>query len=477
MTKPAAAAVGRAAPHTGSTDVLRFLRRLPLLAALHDADLEHVAQMARRVRVAAGRVIMREGGAADGLYVLVRGRLEVTKRDGGEEVLLAMQRPGSFVGEMALLGGAGRTATVRAVRPSELLVIAPEAFRELLVASPDAALMILKVVAERLAGTEAALLQREKLASLGTLAAGLAHELNNPAAAAGASALHMATAVRTLESLARRVGASTHVARTAAGLHADVVLPGTAAIDADARERLADWLREHHPGNVRALAHALAACSWDPDRLAALTRDLDAAERGLIVEWLAARCSVATLAGEIVAATRAIRDVVAAVRTHVNLDRAPVSMVDLRASIEAALVVLRSRWKAGVTVSLDVADDAPAIEAHAGELSQVWSNLISNAVDAMEGRGALRIRAVARGKRVVIEFEDDGPGIPRELRRRVFEPFRTTKPPHAGMGLGLHIVRSIVVHRHGGRIELRSRPGRTVFRVTLPIRRGRTAVR
>jgi signal transduction histidine kinase len=457
----------------GPDDVIRFLRHLPLLAALDDADLERVARMARRVRVPAGRVIMREGDPADGLYVLLRGRLEVTRSDCGEEVLLAAHPPGAFVGEMALLGGSSRSATVRAVRPSELLVIDPEDFRRLLVASPDAALTVLHAVAERLAGTEATLLRREKLASLGTLAAGLAHELNNPAGAAAASARHLRTAVRRLDALARDVGSRPAAAWVAEAISADedagTDAPGDRP-DADSRERLADWLRAVGVPGHRAAAHALAAAGWDADRLAEATRALDAADRAALAAWLAARCDADAVVHELATAAGAISDVVAAVRTHVHLDRAPVGPVDLRTGIDAALVVLRGKLRPGVNVTVDIAPDVPAVEGHAGELSQVWANLIGNAADAMAGHGTLAIRASVRGSRVVIEFEDDGPGIPHAARSRIFEPFYTTKDAHAGMGLGLHIVRSIIVHRHGGRIDVRSRPGRTVFRVTLPVR-------
>jgi signal transduction histidine kinase len=452
-------------------DVLPFLRRLPLFTELDDADIERVAHMARWIRVAAGRIVIREGGSADGLYVLVRGRLEVTKADGGEEVLLGLERPGSFVGEMALLGGVGRTATVRAVKPSELIVIGPDEFRALLLARPAVAVRILRAVAQRLASTESRVLRREKLASLGTLAAGLAHELNNPAAAAGASALRLAAAVQALEGHARAIGANPVLAGVAAQLAAQTTAggAGAAVVTADEEERLADWLRARQVLAPRSAARALAACGWDPDALASAARSLPEADVPLLLDWLAAHSTVAAITREITIATRAISDVVAAIRAHVHLDRAAVSAIDVRASIEAALVVLRSRWKEGVIVSIDVKDDVPPVEAHGGELSQVWSNLIGNAIDALDGRGRLRIRACRRGQRVVVEFEDDGPGIPAALRSRIFEPFFTTKAPQSGTGLGLHIARSIVVHGHDGRLDVRSRPGRTVFRVTLPL--------
>jgi len=452
--------------------IARFLRRLPLLAGLDDTDLRNLAAQARRVRVAAGAVLMREGSPADGLYLVLRGRLEVSKTGSGEELLLAHLGPGAFLGEMALLGGAPRSATVRAVRGTELLVIEPAAFRTLLLGSPTAALTVLQAVAGRLAANETVLVKQERLAGLGTLAAGLAHELNNPAAAAAASARQLHEAVAVLERRTLNLGAAAAaVARSWPALEAPAPAPAAAALAThDEEERLAEWLAARGCTDARATAHALGACAWTPELLQPFTDALPREAAAELLDWLGARCGIAVLTRDLLAASRSIADVVAAVGGHVSLDRPGLRDVDLHASLRSALVVTRSRWQPNVTVELDVADALPPVAARAGELSQVWANLIANAAAAMPGGGVLRIRARRRGEQVVVDFCDSGPGISRAVRDRIFEPFFTTRATAGGTGLGLHVVRSIVVQEHGGRVEVRSRPGRTVFRVVLPIR-------
>jgi signal transduction histidine kinase len=512
-TSAAAPPAPAAPPADAPTGLVPLLRRVPLLAGLTEAQLGELATGAHRRRVAAGTVVMAEGDTGNALYVLLRGRLEVTRRDGDGEVLLAVPRPGSFIGELALLGSGPRTATVRATRASELLVIRAPQFRAMLLDSPTATLTVLRAAAERLGAMESAMASRERLASLGTLAAGLAHELNNPASAAAASALQLGRVLPALLAHSMACGANpalhSRLLELAAlpgpdgsqggdpqggdqqggdqrggdpqggdqqgadprGADHDRSAPGEPAVhnaEPATERQLADWLRAQGLAAPAAAAGALAACGWDVARLSAHVAGLRVADRMALLDWLALRCETAQLTGDVRAAAHAVHDVVQAVRAWVNHDRAPVGPVDVRRSVEATLRVLRSRLGA-IRVELDAADGLPCVEAHTGALGQVWANLIANAVDAMGGTGTLRIRLRRRGSNVAIEFEDEGPGIRPALRASIFEPFFTTKPPQSGTGLGLHVARSIIVQRHGGRIDVRSRPGRTVFRVVLPL--------
>jgi signal transduction histidine kinase len=189
---------------------------------------------------------------------------------------------------------------------------------------------------------------------------------------------------------------------------------------------------------------------------------------------LAADSSVHAVLDEVGKSAEAMSEIVKAVKTYSYLDQAPIQEVDVRESLENTLVLLRPKIKAGVRIKRDYADDLPRIEAYGSELNQVWTNIMDNAIDAMESRGELALHTRARDGDVIVEIQDDGPGIPSELQPRIFEPFFTTKGPGVGTGLGLHIAYNIVVHKHHGQIEVSSRPGETRFRVVLPVRLARS---
>jgi signal transduction histidine kinase len=453
------------------------LRRLPLFSELAEPDLERLCRLARRIHVAAGEVVMAEGGVGDGLYIIVTGELEVHKQEGGRDVVLAVRGPGEFLGEIALLEQAPRSATVRATRDSALMVIQPAAFQALLAASPTAAAGILRVMAARLRSTEASLMAQEKLASLGTLAAGLAHELNNPAAAIRRAASHMGEALEAWRRWSAELGTlmlSDLQAARLRELQAEAASPGPAVNDPVAssleEDRLAEWLEARGVEAPWEVAPPLVAFGWTVGRVAELGAVFDDAQLATLLPWLAAALNARTLTDELDASAAAISAIVDAVREYAYLDRAPVQDVDVRETLETTLLILRHRLKRGVEVRRDYAPELPRAEAYGSELNQVWTNLIVNALDAMGDAGRLELRAHATGDQVVVEVIDDGPGIPPEIRARIFDPFFTTKPPGAGTGLGLHIARNIVVNRHRGRIDIESAPGRTRVRVVLPVR-------
>lgn len=454
---------------------LQFLGNLPLLRDLPVPELERIARVATRRTVPAGDVVMEEGTAGDGLYIVVAGELEVSRREGDAEVVLAIQGPGAFLGEMSLLERTPRSATVRAVRPSELLIIPVPGFHDLLANSPAAGLTLLRTFASRLRSTEAAVRQSAKLASLGTLAAGLAHELNNPTSALARGTLALDPAIDDLDRCARRIGelglGSELRARLdrMGGPEGLAYAPRSLAALNRAEDQLTGWLDRRGFDRPVATAGPLALCGWTPDRIEALVGGLNSGQDVAVLEWVAARCATAALAQETRAAASAITDVVEAVKAHTQLGQAPVQTVRVADGLEATLVLLRGRFEPEVEVVRDYEPDLPAIEAYGGELNQVWANLIDNALQAMGDRGTLELRTVARGDGVVVEVVDSGPGILPEVLPRIFDPFYTTKPVGTGTGLGLHVAYT-VVRRHGGHLRVTSRPGRTTFTVELPLR-------
>ena len=461
---------------------LAELRQVPLLADLSEEDLEQLYGMATTVSIPAGELVLREGDPGDSLFVVLDGQLEVTKRQGRQDVLLAVYKPGQFFGEMALLEQAPRSASVRTLRESRLLVISQAAFQTLLSCSASAPLKILHIVTSRLRSTESMLIQNEKMAGLGTLAAGLAHELNNPAAAIRRSAAQLRDALAERERLAAQLStlaSDKNQKEALAALQADATEHTTTVSLYDPialseqEDLLQDWLEDHGVGQAWELAPVLVSFGWDRDELERLADRFTPEQLTIVVRWLGANSSVYGLLEEVGESAEAMSEIVKAVKTYSYLDQAPVQEVDVRESLENTLVLLRPRIESGVNITRDYADDVPRIEAYGSELNQVWTNILENAIDAIQARGELTLRAYPEDGAVVVEILDDGPGIPSDIRSRVFEPFFTTKAPGAGAGLGLHIAYNIVVHKHHGQLQVESIPGETRFRVVLPVRLAR----
>jgi len=434
--------------------VLDALRASPLFADLPAEHLERLAAGARPMNLAAGETLIQEGDLADDIYVVVSGELEVTKRSGNAEIPLARVGPGAIQGELAALERGHRMATVRASTDAEVLRIPYQAVLNMLAAGPDAAVGIIRTVIGRLRGMEATLRQREKLAGLGTLAAGLAHELNNPAAAIR----------RSVEALDQAIQERNAIHPP----HALTLLrpAGTAPLDALGRADAIDEIGELvHDSEAAA---ALVDAGWSVPELKDAFAGMDPQAARDAAAWLAATAKVEALIGEVRMAGDRISEIVGAVKSYAYLDQAPVQRIDVRKGLDDTLVILRQKLKGGIDVTRDYDPDLPPIEGFGSELNQIWTNLIDNAADAMGGKGEISIRAEKSDEGGVrVSICDNGPGIPPEVAAKIFEPFFTTKPPGIGSGLGLHISHNVVV-RHGGRIDLETEPGRTCFIVTLP---------
>ena len=456
---------------TASTS-LDALRATPLFAGLPDEQLERLAAGAKPMSLKAGDFLIIEGDLADDLYVVLSGELEVTKRSGNAEVPLARVGPGAIQGELAALERGQRMASVRALTDVEVLRIPFEAILDLLSAGPDAALGIIRTVIQRLRGMEATLRQREKLAALGTLSAGLAHELNNPAAAIKRSAEALAEAVAQRGHAAYGIVATDpKLARLIGATPSDAGKELSGLDRADRADEIAATLRRvglpesADPDNAAAV---LVGAGWTPSDIEEAAEQLEPAEVEPAVAWLSSVAAGDELLGEIRMAAGRISEIVGAVKSYAFLDQAPVQRIDVRKGLDDTLIILQHKLKGGINVIRDYAPDLPEIEAYGSELNQVWTNLIDNASDAMDGKGEITISVVPTDQGgVEVSICDDGPGIPPDVANKIFEPFFTTKPPGIGSGLGLHISHKAVV-RHGGRIDLQTKPGRTCFIVTLP---------
>jgi signal transduction histidine kinase len=453
------------------------LRRVPLLADLSEEDLDQLYRMAETVSIPAGERVFEEGSPGDALYVVLDGELEVSKRQSGQDVVLAVRRVGEFIGEMSLLEQAPRSASVRTLRESRLLMIDQAAFETLLSCSPSAHLTMLRTVTSRLRSTESMLVQSEKMAALGTLAAGLAHELNNPAAAIRRSAAQLGDALFEWQRLATELSVLTDP-RQIEMVNAlqEEPMKRTAAPDlsdplalSDQESELQEWLEDHGVEQAWEFAPVLVSSGWDTDDLEQLSEHFSTAQLPVVVRWLAAGSSVYGLLEEVGTSAEEISEIVKAVKTYSYLDQAPIQDVDIRESLENTLIILRPKIKAGISITRDYADNVPRIEAYGSELNQVWTNIINNAIEAMQGQGELVLRTYTEDGDVAVEIIDNGPGILPEVQPRIFEPFFTTKAPGAGTGLGLHIAYNIIVHKHHGQIQVVSKPGETHFRVVLPV--------
>jgi signal transduction histidine kinase len=459
------------------------LRHLALFDGLTDDQLERLWSAGVEYPFQPGDVPFHEGKPADFWWVLLDGSLSLVRRVGQQETELGvMSTPGQWAGGFQAWDAHGvYLATARAVTPGRLLQVPAESLGEVAREWFPFGVHLIAGLVNTVRSIEAKARQREALVALGTLAAGLAHEINNPASAAtrAVDALEQATAavLASLRQLAEGSMTAEQFVRLDT-LRRSVVEQSQSldplAVDAlavaDREEELADWLADHGVDRDWVIAPPFAAAGAGVDVLERAAAQLSPDQLAPGLEWVASSLTVAALLGEIREATHRVSELVGAVRSYSQLDRALVQRTDVTEGLESTLVMLGHKLRGGVTVVRDYEQDLPQVEAILGELNQVWTNLIDNAVDAMGGTGTLRITARGTAQGVVVEVADDGPGVPDEVAAHAFEPFFTTKEVGKGTGLGLDISRRIVVERHGGDISLESRDGGAVVTVRLPLR-------
>ena len=421
-------------------------------------------------------MLVSEGMAARYFFVNLEGEIQLFRIYDNQEVLMGVNRRGMFMGEMALLLDIPSLATVRAASHARLLRFDADGFWRLMTQCHSIAREILRTAATRLRNIEGYSQQREKLISLGTMAAGLAHELNNPAAAARRATARLGESIELIQRhvchLTRLFGPENWRQLLDAGDTALASMAKTGVLSSversDREEALAEWLQTQSLGEGWKLAPTFVQAGLDEEWLRAALTPLPPSAWPEAVAWLASRLVLKSLLTEVDQSTFRISELVKAVKSYSYMDQSPNQEVNIHDGLESTLTMLGHKLK-GVTVVRHYATDVPRIVAFGSELNQVWTNLIDNAVDAMHGTGCLDIKTCLDDRHVRIEITDNGAGIPPELHKRMFEPFFTTKGVGAGTGLGLVISHRIVADRHGGEIEFESMPGRTCFTVRLPI--------
>jgi signal transduction histidine kinase len=457
------------------------LRTTFLFEHLTDEQLSWLVERGGIVSFDEGAEVYREGEPGTSFFVLLDGGVRLTRRVGTDVVHLpeTTQR-GVYAGATRAFVEDGREGeylnSMVTTRPSRFFRIASRDFATFMRRWFPMAVHLLEGLYLGVRNSEAAVRQHEQLVALGALSAGLAHELNNPAAAgmraAGQLRERVAAMRHKLAMIAdgRLDAAELRVLVTAQERIIELAAKAerrSALEESDAEDELAGWLDERGVDGGWELAAAFAAAGVEPGWLAEFADQVGAARLEPALRWLMYTLETESLMGEIEDATGRISTLVAAVKQYSHMDRAPFADLDVREGLDSTLTLMGHKLGA-VRVVRDYADEVPLVPGYAGELNQVWTNLIDNGVQAMEGAGTLTVRVRPVPDGVTVEIGDTGPGIPEAVRPRIFEAFFTTRPSGEGSGLGLEIAHRIVVQRHLGRIDVASGPGDTRFTVWLP---------
>jgi signal transduction histidine kinase len=450
------------------------LLRVPAFVDLPDDQLTWFLSQSQEMHIKAGETYVRQGDPADSMFVILEGQFQWRGEFGGETIVLA-GKPGDVTGVLPFSRMKQFTVTGRAITDGRVLKFPTSLFPELVQKMPELTTRLVGLMSDRIREATRIEQQRDRLASLGKLSAGLAHELNNPASAATRATSQLRDILKKIKNasleLGRRDMTSTQKAEIekleTSFTRQDIVPPDALTIS-DLEDQIDSLLRSHGQNDLWQLAAALARRNIRPEALESLFANLDADTARAALVRIAASVEVASLLHEIESSTSRISDLVRAIKEYTYMDQAAVQSVDVVKSLETTLTILNHKLKHGVAVQRDYQKVPLLVNSFGSELNQVWTNIIDNAIDAMGGKGELRVRTYRDDGCVVVEIGDNGPGISPEVEPHIFEPFFTTKRVGEGTGLGLDTVQRIV-KKHRGNIQVKSKPGNTRFEVWLPV--------
>jgi signal transduction histidine kinase len=450
------------------------LLRIAVFADLPEDQIEWFIGQGEELFFKAGDILINPGSPADAMFVLLEGQLQARGDIAGETMIINVDA-GQVTGRLPFSRMKTFTFGARALTDCRILRFPATKYHDLVQRMPELTERLVGMMTDRVRETTRREQQRDRLAALGKLSAGLAHELNNPASAAKRAASQLRDILKRIKDASHDLGRreltptqKAEVEKLEASLMQQNEPPPDTLAMSELEEQLDCVLRSHGQNDLWQLAAGLARRNVQPDVLEILFADLGPGTARAALVRIGALVEVLSLLDEIESSASRISDLVLAIKEYTYMDQAPVQNVDIVKSLESTLTILNHKLKHGVTVQREYQRMPLLVDSFGSELNQVWTNLIDNAIDAMGGKGELRIRTYRDDSCVVVEIGDNGPGISPDVQTHIFEPFFTTKGVGEGTGLGLDTVQRIV-KKHRGNIQVTSKPGDTLFQVWLPL--------